>query len=163
LRLRHGKLFSIKAAIAKAMSVIRIELRTFCHATEVEERVMKAMMFVSGGLEPMVTHSEGYHGNKILIMELAITRKADIRAFFKSIPMDALEELLASVDQRMDEDGQIFFRLDKQKAFEEQMVIFTGDDCIHVRAKVESYPKRREKALENAKILLQELIERQDK
>jgi RNA-binding protein len=159
----HGKLFSIKAAIALAMSVINLELRTFCHATEVEERVMKAMEFVSGGLEVVVTHSEGYHGNKILIMELAITRKADIRAFFKRIPLDTLKELLASVDQRMDEDGQIFFRLDKQKAFEEQMVLFTGDDCIHVRAKVESYPKRREKALENAKVMLQDLIERQDK
>ena len=41
--------------------------------------------------------------------------------------------------------------------------MFSGDDCIHVRAKVESYPKRREKALENAKVMLQELIERQDK
>ncbi|MCX6651566.1 MAG: hypothetical protein NT131_07940 [Methanomassiliicoccales archaeon] len=145
------------------MSVIHLDLRTFCHATEVEERVKKALEFVSGGQEAVVTHSEGYHGNKILIMECDLTRKADIRAFFRRLSREDLKELLSSIDQRLDDDGQFFFRLDKQKAFEEELVVSSGDDCIHVRAKVESYPKRREKALENAKVMLQELIDRQDK
>lgn len=139
---------------------MHLELRTFCHATESEEKVRKALAFVSDGREVTVVHSEGYHGNKILIMECVISRKADIRAFFRRLSASDLKALLDTMDNRMDEDGQFFFRLDKQKAFLEEMVLFTGDDCIHVRAKVESYPKRREKALENAKSMLQELIER---
>jgi len=145
------------------MSVIHLDLRTFCHATEVEERVRKALTFTSGLEEVTVIRSEGYHGNKILIMSCNVSRKADIRAFFRRLSKDDLKELLDTIDQRMDEDGQFFFRLDKQKAFQEELVIFSGDDCIHARAKVESYPKRREKALENAKVMLQELLDRQDK
>ncbi len=145
------------------MSVIHLDFRTFAQATEVEERVKKAMTFATGSEDVAVNRSEGYHGNKILIMTCTITRKADIRAFFRRLSRDDLMLLLNSVDQRMDDDGQFFFRLDKQKAFLEELVISSGDDCIHVRAKVESYPKRREKALENAKTMLQELLDRQDK
>jgi len=145
------------------MSVIHLDFRTFCHATEVEEKVKKALTFISNCQEVTVTHSEGYHGNKILIMECTLARKADIKAFFRRLSLKDLTEMLGSIDQRLDEDGQFFFRLDKQKAFLEDLSLFSGDDCIHVRAKVESYPKRREKALENAKVMLQELIERQDK
>jgi RNA binding exosome subunit len=145
------------------MSVIHLDFRTFAQATEVEERVKKAMTFVSGCDEIAVDRSEGYHGNKILIMTCTISRKADIRAFFRRLSKDDLALLLDSVDQRMDDDGQFFFRLDKQKAFMEELVISSGDDCVHVRAKVESYPKRREKALENAKAMLQDLLDRQAK
>jgi RNA binding exosome subunit len=145
------------------MSVIRLDFRTFCHATEVEERVREAMGFATGCQEMSRTRSEGYHGNEIIILQCAISRKADIRTFFRRLFVEDLQTLLGSIDQRMDEDGQFFFRLDKQKAFLKELVLFTGDDCIHVRAKVESYPKRREKALENAKAMLRELIERQDK
>ncbi|NLX47096.1 MAG: hypothetical protein GXY70_02835 [Euryarchaeota archaeon] len=142
------------------MSVIHLDFRTFCQATEVEERVRKAMTFAVGIEDIKVKHSEGYHGNKILIMTCTVSRKADIRAFFRRLSKDDLALLLDSVDQRMDDDGQLFFRLDKQKAFLEELVISSGDDCVHVRAKVESYPKRREKALENAKFMLQELLDR---
>jgi RNA binding exosome subunit len=145
------------------MSVIHLDFRTFCHATEVEGKVMKALTFASGCKDVSISRSEGYYGNKILIMTCTISRKADIRAFFRRLSRDDLRGLFDTLDQRLDEDGQLFFRLDKQKAFQEELTIFDGDDCIHVRAKVESYPKRREKALENARAMLQELIERQDK
>ena len=49
--------------------MIHLDFRTFSHATEVEEKVKKALTFVSNCQEVSVTHSEGYHGNKILIME----------------------------------------------------------------------------------------------
>ncbi|MBP7087561.1 MAG: hypothetical protein KBA58_05820 [Methanomassiliicoccales archaeon] len=145
------------------MSVIHLDFRTFAQATEVEENVRKAMTFATGCEEIAVDHSEGYHGNKILIMTCTLSRKADIRKFFRRLSREDLQLLLDSVDQRMDDDGQFFFRLDKQKAFLEELIISSGDDCVHVRAKVESYPKRREKALENAKAMLQELLDRQDK
>ena len=145
------------------MSVIHLDFRTFCHATEVEERVRKALTFASNCEDISVERSEGYHGNKILIMSCTVSRKADIRAFFRRVGKEDLRTLLETLDQRLDEDGQFFFRLDKQKAFLDELTIFSGDDCIHVRAKVESYPKRREKALENARAMLQELLDRQDK
>ena len=145
------------------MSVMHLDFRTFGQATEVEERVRKAMTFASGIEDIKVDRSEGYHGNKILIMTCTVSRKADIRSFFRRLSKEDLSLLLDSVDRRMDDDGQFFFRLDKQKAFLEELVISSGDDCIHVRAKVESYPKRREKALENSKVMLQELLDRQAK
>ncbi len=145
------------------MSVMHLDFRTFGQATEVEERVRKAMTFASGIEDIKVDRSEGYHGNKILIMTCTVSRKADIRSFFRRLSKEDLSLLLDSVDRRMDDDGQFFFRLDKQKAFLEELVVSSGDDCIHVRAKVESYPKRREKALENAKVMLQELLDRQAK
>jgi RNA binding exosome subunit len=145
------------------MSVIHLDLRTFCHATEVEESVRKAISFASGCQDIDVERSEGYHGNRILIMSCTLSRKADIRSFFRRLSREDLAMLLDSLDQRMDEDGQFFFRLDKQKAFLEELSVFNGDDCIHARAKVESYPKRREKALENGKEMLQQLLDRQDK
>jgi hypothetical protein len=142
------------------MSVIHLDFRTFCHATEVEERVREAVRFATGCQEMSRTRSEGYHGNEIIILGCHISRKADIRSFFRRLSVEDLHTLLDSIDQRMDDDGQFFFRLDKQRAFQEELVLFSGDDCIHVRAKVESYPKRREKALENAKAMLRGLLDR---
>lgn len=145
------------------MSVIHLDFRTFGQATEVEERVRKAISFASGCDEILVNRSEGYHGNKILIMTCSISRRPEIRDFFQRLSKDDLKLLLGTLDQRMDEEGQFFFRLDKQKAFLGELILSSGDDCVHVRAKVESYPKRREKALENAKAMLQDIIDRQDK
>ncbi|HOE52885.1 MAG TPA: RNA-binding domain-containing protein [Methanomassiliicoccales archaeon] len=145
------------------MSVTHLTLRAFCQATEVEERVRKAMAFASGSEEVSVERTEGYHGNAILIMSCTLSRRPAIREFFQRLSKEDVEELLRTLDQRLDEDGQLFFRLDKQKAFLGELAISSGDDCIHVRAKVESYPKRREKALENARAMLQGLYDRQDK
>ncbi len=143
------------------MSVIHLDFAAPAQATEVEEgfRRPDVRLWMRG--DP-VDVRRGIMATRYF-HDLHGFRKADIRAFFRRLSREDLILLLDSVDQRMDDDGQFFFRLDKQKAFLEELVISSGDDCVHVRAKVESYPKRREKALENAKAMLQELLDRQDK
>ena len=145
------------------MDVANLSFRAFSLATEDPDRVERALRFVSGAEEIKRSTSSGYHGNPIIIMEAKITDSKGIKAVFRSLGRQELERFLDTLDRRLDEDSFFFFRLDKQKAFLEELSIFNGDDCIHARAKVESYPKRREKALENGKEMLQQLLDRQDK
>jgi RNA binding exosome subunit len=47
----------------------------------------------------------------------------------------------------MDEEGNLFLRLDKQRAFLGELRLSGSEDIISVRGSVKAYPKRREIAL----------------
>ena len=71
-----------------------------------------------------------------------------------------LQELRDTLGSRLDDDGNFFFRLDKQAAFEERIVLTTQDDVIAVKGKVKAYPNNRENAM---KVLVDYLDDRLSK
>ncbi len=125
-----------------------IEFLTYCHATEDPERVKEALHALTlYEVEWDESEAEGYHGNRILIFKGKLTRNREMDGVFKNLPIDVIDDLLYSLDKRVDDDCNFFFRVDKGEAYKGNIVLSPGDNTIRVRARVESYPSRRETAL----------------
>ncbi len=126
-----------------------IEFQAYCHATEDQERVKEAMENLAGReLETEISDAEGYYGNPIKILEAKISRNPEMDAFFEDLPEPILKELHDEVERRIDERCNFFFRIDKGKAYEDELALTRGGNSIRVRARVESYPSRKETAVE---------------
>ena len=62
--------------------------------------------------------------------------------------LDAIDRVLEELDERVDDNCSFFLRLDKQAAFNGLVRLGEG---ITLRAKVEAYPAKHEKAVANAR------------
>ena len=125
-----------------------IEFQAYSHATEDLERVKKAMENLAGKeLEFEISDAEGYYGNPIKILEAKMSRNQEMDDFFERLPGAFIKELREELDRRIDKRCNFFFRVDKGKAYEDEIVLTKGGNSIQVRARVESYPSRKETAV----------------
>lgn len=136
----------------------RLEFRVHCHSTEEEEKVLKALNFVTGGAESTKSSAEGFHHNPIIVLTATLKNAQTIRAFWGRFKESReLEPLLDDLGTRIDEDGNLHLRLDKQEAFGGRLKVVRHDDIISMKGKVAAYPARREKAIEVALSYLKEV------
>ncbi|MCK4758133.1 MAG: hypothetical protein KAS67_06765 [Thermoplasmata archaeon] len=141
------------------MSFLRVHFRTFVHATESEDKVREALAYIAGDTEIEATRTDGHFGNPIIILEAAITRKREIKDFFISLKNTGIiEKLLEEIDDRMDEHCNLHFRVDKDIALEEKIVLARGKNVIDISLKTAAYPANRENALVAARDFLNALI-----
>ncbi|MFQ6012434.1 MAG: RNA-binding domain-containing protein [Thermoplasmata archaeon] len=134
----------------------RLDFRVHTHATEEEDRVRRALAFVSGVEEPSVQRAEGHHGNPISILTARLVRAADIRAFWDRVKAEGqLAPILSELERRVDGRGHLFLRFDKQEAYRGRLKLVRHDDIVSVKGKVSAYPARRERALEVARAYLE--------
>ena len=66
------------------------------------------------------------------------------------------KSLAADVDARVDEDGILHFRLDKQAAYDGRFVLAKEPDAIDVRVKLMAYPAKPEEARRVARSIVVE-------
>ncbi|MFW5907136.1 MAG: RNA-binding domain-containing protein [Candidatus Natronoplasma sp.] len=126
-----------------------IEFKTHCHATESLEKVKEAVENLVGQeIEMESSEAEGYYGNPIKILEGKISRNREMDGFFEQLPEKFKAELLKDLKRRVDERCNFFFRVDKGSAYQDELVLTDGGNSIRVRARVESYPSRKETAIE---------------
>ncbi|MCD6467180.1 MAG: exosome protein [Methanomicrobia archaeon] len=131
--------------------IARIEIESFCHATEDEKKVLEALKNLTDAKFEK-NNVVGHYGNPIKIYKVRITRKKDINDFltlFNKIDKNILEP----IEERIDEKGRFYLRLDKQSLYFGNFVIDNEGD-VHIIIKIVSYPLRREKVIENAKKIL---------
>lgn len=117
--------------------------RAYVHATENMESVLKALESVARG-RPVIKSVQGHHGNPIHIVEV---RLEDCEA------LDALKSLLSRLDDvefqlllsGIDE-GRLYAKFDKQRAYRGVLRVSHGDDVIHleVRARTLLVPDLRQ-------------------
>jgi RNA binding exosome subunit len=126
-----------------------VDLRAFCYVTEDRRRVEDALgLFLPEEFEIARTESAGHYGDRILVLSARVETATDLR-----VVLDALAELpgadcqrvLSELDERIDEDCSLFVSLDKQAAYGGDVRLGDG---ITLRAKVETYPAKRERAIE---------------
>jgi RNA-binding protein len=141
------------------MAILNMHFRTFSHATEDEAKVTQALKFASGADEVTREVTEGYHGNPIAVLEVFIKEKRRSRDFFARLDEGTVQELIDTLERRMDDDCNLYLRLDKQEAFLGNLKMTNSDDAIAVRAKVESYPKKLETAMKSATEFLGSLVQ----
>lgn len=117
--------------------VRRLDIRVFLHATENRDRVLAALRFVTGSGEYRESRAEGYHGNPIIIFETTLGSRKEIDQFWaRAQEAGTFPGLEENLEERVNDDGELFIRFEKQKAVEGSLVLSTGDDVIAARARV---------------------------
>jgi RNA binding exosome subunit len=139
-----------------SLPIRRIEARTFCHATEEEERVATALGFACPEGETSRELLEGHFGNPLVRLTRRVEKAPAIRAVWERWTAAGLPAAIAKdVDARVDEDGFLHFRLDKQAAYRETLAVASDSDTIDVRVKLIAYPAKPEQTRRVARSVLQ--------
>ncbi|HDN81406.1 MAG TPA: exosome protein, partial [Methanomicrobia archaeon] len=113
--------------------IARIEIESFCHATEDEKKVLEALKNLTDAKFEK-NNVVGHYGNPIKIYKVRITRKKDINDFltlFNKIDKNILEP----IEERIDEKGRFYLRLDKQSLYFGNFVIDNEGD-VHIIIKI---------------------------
>jgi RNA binding exosome subunit len=153
------------------MEIGKIKFRTYCHATEDPQKVLKALGFLIGddiyeknfegkSKNYKISRTKGYFGNPIVTYEVKLTKSRDIRTFWDGLRSKApfiITQLLDEIPERTDEDCYLHMRFDKQKAYQEKLEFTVHGDCIVVKVKIRAYPAKKELAVENIIQFLQSL------
>ncbi len=134
-----------------------IETRAFCQATEDEDRVLKALETLCSSGSSSRDALEGQFGNPLLSITCRIESSEDIRlAWARWSEAGVLRSLQADLESRVDDDGILHFRVDKQAGYAGRLVTARTADSIDIRVKLKAYPARRGEILKVARGLVSE-------
>ncbi len=127
-----------------------IDLRSFCYATEDEKRVRQALETVlPEEFELDRVENTGHHGDRIIVLSARVDTADEMRVVLDRLAeLDEIDSIIDELDERVDDNCSFFLRLDKQQAFKNRVQLGPG---ITLRAKVEAYPAKHEKAVANAR------------
>lgn len=128
-----------------------ITYRTFVYGTEDEGKVIEAINFLFPTSLPEKAITEDHFDNDILILSDKISKKRatrDIAQFLNDNLSDEDKEIIKNeLNRRMDEQGNLFLRFDKQEAFDGNLKLTYSGNAIHVRIKIASFPVSKENAM----------------
>lgn len=137
-----------RPAMVRDIQFLGIRLRAMAQATELEDRVLAAVVLASGTETVKASKAEGHFGTPITLFEAELTKAADIRRFIGLMEKAGiLARLSRDADARTDEQCAFHFRLDKQKACLGELALAEGRDAIDVRLKAAVYPAKRSAAV----------------
>lgn len=133
-----------------AMIFYYLHFRTYCHATEDEEKVEKALKFLCGDVKLRKTKTKGHHGNPITILEARLERRTEIEGFWERFKAS---NVVSDIDlnEKVDDDCSFYLRFDKQNAFNEEFKVVSHDDVIVLRAKLKVFPATKGCAIKELK------------
>ncbi len=137
----------------------RIIVSAVVYSTEDREKVGEAMATLFPfEFEIMVSEAKGHYGNPLLYLEVEISKKRQIKEFWNHL-MELLGEqrrfLINLLEEKIDDQGVLHIRIDKQKAYLGEVELTEGGDAIVVKTKIVTYPAKREKIIEVAKQLIE--------
>jgi RNA binding exosome subunit len=112
-----------------------VDVRFCVHATEDQDKVLKAVYNVLATEEPeevefTKSEVEGHYGNPITFFETRIKTKKPIQALVDNIAanLSSLNKTeLANTLDKCFEKGSFYIRLDKQVAFQNKIKLVTSD------------------------------------
>jgi RNA binding exosome subunit len=145
---------------------VSAKFRTYCHATEDEDKVVQALRYVSGIKDDDIkfTINKGYHGNEIRVLEATLRKGPKLTTFLeKLVEARIFEQVKHELPLRLDDECVFYLRFDKQKAYQGNLMLQHGEDTIQVRAKVQSFPAKPEKAVEAIKAEIEKIEARLSK
>ena len=133
-----------------------IEARAYCHATEDEARVAQALDAACPAGDTERESLEGHFGNPLVRLTRRVEEAKTIRSVWERWTTAAglLEDIARDVESRLDDDGILHFRIDKQAAHLEKLVLAQDADTIDVRLKLMAFPAKREVARQLARSVL---------
>lgn len=120
---------------AKEVVISGADISVIVHATEDERKVERAIMSLvpeeAGGVKTMVQRMSGHHSSPIIHMTMRITRRRaaleTLRNLIRSLsPLDR-RRLIDDADERVDDAGNLYVRLDKQSAYLGRAMLHEAD------------------------------------
>ena len=102
--------------------------------------------------------AKGHFGNPIEYLEVEITKKKQIKEFWNNLIEllgDQRNYIINTLEERIDDQGQLFIRFDKQKAYLGEVEVTEKGDAVVVKAKLVTYPAKKERIIEFAKEILE--------
>jgi len=125
-----------------------VTLRTICHATEDEKKVLTAFRVLTGDAKVERTETVGYFSNRIVLFETKLTRSRDIQDLWSTLSTwGVLSQVKDEVEERVDERYVFHLRFCKQEAYKGSLVLGGAGDTIAVSARIAAFPPGREEAL----------------
>ena len=125
-----------------------IRFREFVYEGENPEELTQAILNIFPDAEIETEEAEGLMENKILILTGLIKKKRHTRAFMdRLLESDQVSKLEEDLDRKMDEKGNLFLRLSKEDAVEDELKIVDSGDSIHLKIKIAAYPAKKEVAM----------------
>jgi len=141
------------------VKIDRIVVSAVVYATEDREKVALAMATIFPFEFEIVSYqAKGHFGNPIEYLEVEITKRKQIKEFWNNLINllgDQREYIINTLEDRIDDQGHLHIRIDKQKAYLGEVVVTEGGDAVVVKAKLVTYPAKREKIVEFAKEVLE--------
>ncbi|MDR3075405.1 MAG: exosome protein [Candidatus Methanoplasma sp.] len=131
-----------------------LRVNIFSYATENEELIHGAMAELLGTDEFDCNIVDSEHGNRLIVLSSELSKQKDTVSFFRRLGKDLAEEIIADLDNRIDDDCVFYLRLDKQELVQGRYRIAHHGDVLSVTGKVASHPARKEIAIRNMKEFL---------
>lgn len=135
------------------MRIDYVSIQALCHATEDEDKVLEAVKRLYPSFSKRTC--TGYFKNPIYVFEAHITRKKEISPVVQLLKENLASPLKKDLPRRVDQKGNIYIRLDKQKLYKGSYVLKNsgevkitihmqyhpskGKDAIYYAEKVFSY------------------------
>lgn len=139
------------------MKIEWIRVSAVVHSTEDREKVGEAIATLFPfEFEIYVNKARGHYGNPIEYLEVELTKKKEIDGFWKNLMKslgDQRKELVENIDERINGQNVLHIRIDKQRAYFGEIKLSEGGDSIVIKAKIVTYPAKRDKVIEAAKTL----------
>jgi RNA binding exosome subunit len=135
-----------------------LRLRASSHPTEDLAKVEAGVRFAAGVPDLPLTSSaiETHHGGTVHLVEATLDKARAVRDFLGRVLAlpGARDDLAATVEARVDDEGVFYLRFDKQEAVQGRLVLTRGEDAVQARLKMEHYPATREAALDSLRLML---------
>jgi hypothetical protein len=140
------------------MRIGRITVSAVVYSTEDFNKVGKAISALFPFEFKMNARNvKGHYGNPMKYLETEISNKSEIKKFWSHfISLLGNKEILKNtLEERLDEQNVLHIRIDKQKAYLGRIELAEKGDAIVLRAKIVTYPSKREIVLKAAKELIE--------
>ncbi|MBE8539789.1 RNA-binding domain-containing protein [Geoglobus acetivorans] len=142
------------------MKIDNIVLSAIVYSTEDPDKVSQALSnLIPFEFEILVSKATGHFGNPLEFLEVELKRKREIKEFWNNLVDrlgDQREVLVEFIEDVVDEEGVFHIRLNKQSAYLGNVELDFGGDSILVRAKLVTFPARREKIIDFARKIISE-------
>lgn len=142
------------------MKIENITVSAIVYSTEDPEKVAQALSTLFPfEFEILASNATGHYGNPMKFLEVELKKKKEIREFWNHLIEKLGEQkdvLLEFVEDIVDDDGVLHIRVDKQSAYLGDVELSFGGDSIVIRAKLVTFPAKREKILQFAEKILKE-------
>lgn len=140
-----------------------IKYRMFVYENEDEQELRTALNNIFPDVIPEVEEAEGLLEDEIIILSGVIDKKRYLKDFlnnlFEELGTDEIIKLYDDIDRKMDDQCNLFLRLSKEDAIDEDWHIIDNGDSIHLKIKVEAYPAKKEIAVKNMKEFIKEKLQ----
>ncbi|MCK9152068.1 RNA-binding protein [Methanobacterium alcaliphilum] len=134
-----------------------ISYRVFVHGTENEDKIKDALITLFPNISFEREETEGYYKNPVIILKEKIDKKREIKEFIQrlqNINEKEKESIFHDLERKMDDNGNLFLRFNKQEAYHGNWKIVEHGDSIHVRIKIAAYPAKKKVAIKIAQDIL---------